>query len=770
MANIVTSYSNFSRAKLDHDMQGRYDLPIYQNAADVFYNWITNFKGNAILSAGFRSIYLHEDCEFIEFKYGTNQSYLCAFYANKIRFLAFDSGGTLGWVLSGGLPLEVATPYTLAEAKQLDYTQNNDVMVLTHLSHEPRRLIRTAANAFNLRTSTRQGDPFPLTWEATKAITAITRATRAQVTIVGHGYAVNDRVLIAGVVGMTEINSYTAAVYSVVDANNVTIDLDTTLFTAYSSGGTTAKVLTGSYPACCLFYKARLYFAATALKGTKGWGSETGDYDVFLIPGTITETSPLEFVIADIAQPIEWLFPGDNSLIAGSRDGIVAINGGGPNTAITSSTIQATLTSAEPCNDTYPFKKDGLIFYVGLNGRNVYFFRYDIVSESFLSEDANFLSYDITAGGISKMRQKKDKNDLVFCLRGDGALTSMNFKINGNERINGWHERTTYGGTDSVAFQDIGQIVDNEGNPRLFALVKRNGGFYIEMQADYVEFAKRSDFFTDDDAADYEAYLRYVGEQLRECCYLDNALTYSDLRSSTITFTPLTYDSAGDPATGTIVSSAADFTSGDIGKHMAYRTLTGYESGRYEITGYTATNTVTVSVLQVPTANIYSSWYMSFTTLSGLSQYNGETVGVVADGGYLSDFSVSGGAIDLGVTCTSIVVGYRYRGVIKTFPLGFQIQGNNTQVTLKDIVSVYLRCVASAGGYVGSDPYDLEPVQVLQQSDINYLPPIPIDGTSEAVDYTDTTEVDKCLWVIQDLPLPFQICSVVLNANYAMKP
>jgi hypothetical protein len=108
--------------------------------------------------------------------------------------------------------------------------------------------------------------------------------------------------------------------------------------------------------------------------------------------------------------------------------------------------------------------------------------------------------------------------------------------------------------------------------------------------------------------------------------------------------------------------------------------------------------------------------------------------------------------------------------VIKTFPLGFQIQGNNTQVTLKDIVSVYLRCVASAGGYVGSDPYDLEPVQVLQQSDINYLPPIPIDGTSEAVDYTDTTEVDKCLWVIQDLPLPFQICSVVLNANYAMKP
>lgn len=770
MANVVTSYSNFARAKLDHDMQGRFELPIYQSGADVFKNWITNFKGNAIYSAGFASVYPFQDCEFIEFKYGNNQNYLGVFYANTIRFLAFDSSGTLGWVLSGGVPLEVATPYTLAECKELDYTQNNDVMIITHPSHEPRKLKRTAANAFSLFTQSRQGDPFPLTWAATKVITAITRATQAQVTIAGHGYSVNDRILIAGVVGMTEINSYTAAIVGIVDANNVTVDIDTTLFTAYSSGGTAAKVLTGNYPACTLFYKSRLYFAATPLKGTKIWGSEAGDYDVYLIPGTITDISPLEFVIADIAQKIEWLFAGDNSLIAGSRDGIVAVNGGGPNTAITSETVQATLTSAEPCNEAYPFKKDGLVFYVGTNGRNVYFFRYDIVSESFLSEDANFLTYDITAGGITKMRPKKDKNDLVFNLRGDGVLTSMNFKITNSERINGWHERETYGGTSSVAFQDIGQIADNNGNPRLFVLVQRNGTYYIEMQADYVEFATRSDFFTDDKDADYEAYLRYVGEQLRACNYLDNSVTYQNLKSSTLTFTPSTFDADGNPTAGTIVSSIADFAPTDVDKHIAYRTLTGYESGRFEITAYTSTNTVQVDVLQTPTANTYSSWYLSFSTLSGISQFDGETVGVVADGGYLADFEISGGTIDFGVQCTSVVIGYRYRGIIKSFPLGFQIQGNNTQVTLKDIVSVYLRCVASAGGYIGSGPYDLQPVQELNQDDLNYLPPPVIDGTSDPVDYTDDTEIDKCLWVIQDLPLPFHICAVVLNANYAMKP
>lgn len=769
MAKIVTSYSNFSRAKLDHDMQGRFELPIYQSGADIFKNWITNFKGNAIYSAGFGLVYPFQDCEFIEFKYGNNQNYLCCFYANKIRFLAFDTSGTLGWVLDGSSNiLEVATPYTLAECKQLDYTQNNDVMVITHPSHEPRKLIRTAANAFTLRTAGRQGDPFPKTWAATKAISAITRATQAQITIVGHGYAVGDRFLIDGVSGMTEINKYTAAVVGVVDANNVTVDIDSSLYTAYSSGGTGAKVLTGDYPACCLFYKSRLYYAATPLKGTKVWASETGDYDNLLIPGTITDTSPLEFVIADIAQKIEWLFPGDNSLIAGSRDGIVAINGGGVNTAITSDTVQATLTSAEPCNDVYPFKKDGLVFYVGTNGRNLYFFRYDIVSESFLSEDANFLSYEITAGGLSKLRQKKDKNDLVFGLRGDGALISMNFKINGNERINGWHERDTYYGTAAATFEDIAQIVDNNGNQRLFALVNRGGVYYIELQADYVEFAQRGDFFTNDSDADTEAYFRYVGEQLRQCNYLDNSIRYSDRRATTLTFVPTAFDAEGNPTSGTITSTLAEFQPSDVGKHIAYRTATGYESGRFEIALFDSTSQVTVDVLQIPTTNVYSDWYMSFTSISGISQYDGKTVRVVADGGYLADFAVSGGTVDFGTQCTSVVVGYGYRGVIKTFPLGFQIQGNNTQITLKDIVAVYLRTVASAGGYIGSSPYDLQPVQDLSQADINYLPPIPIDGTSDSVDYTDDTEVDKCLWIVQDLPLPFQICSVVMEANYAI--
>jgi hypothetical protein len=84
--------------------------------------------------------------------------------------------------------------------------------------------------------------------EATKTITAITQANPGVVTSVGHGYSNGEEVYIAGIVGMTELNNRTFVVRNAT-ANTFTLeyksdatDVDTTSFTAYSSGGTAARV------------------------------------------------------------------------------------------------------------------------------------------------------------------------------------------------------------------------------------------------------------------------------------------------------------------------------------------------------------------------------------------------------------------------------------------------------------------------------------------------------------------------------------------------
>lgn len=72
----------------------------------------------------------------------------------------------------------------------------------------------------------------------TKSISAITQATDAVITTTSaHGIDVGDFVEVTGVVGMTELNGNTYEVLAKT-TDTLTIDVDSTGFTAYTSGGT----------------------------------------------------------------------------------------------------------------------------------------------------------------------------------------------------------------------------------------------------------------------------------------------------------------------------------------------------------------------------------------------------------------------------------------------------------------------------------------------------------------------------------------------------
>ena len=72
-----------------------------------------------------------------------------------------------------------------------------------------------------------------------KGITAITKAASAVVTVGTHTFVVGDVVLFSGVVGMTEINGLTGTV-TAFDATTITVNINSTGFTTYVSGGTAA--------------------------------------------------------------------------------------------------------------------------------------------------------------------------------------------------------------------------------------------------------------------------------------------------------------------------------------------------------------------------------------------------------------------------------------------------------------------------------------------------------------------------------------------------
>ena len=71
----------------------------------------------------------------------------------------------------------------------------------------------------------------------TRAITAITQAASAVVTVGAHTFAVNESVHFAGVVGMTQINGLRGTI-TAIGATDITVAINSTAFTTYTSAGT----------------------------------------------------------------------------------------------------------------------------------------------------------------------------------------------------------------------------------------------------------------------------------------------------------------------------------------------------------------------------------------------------------------------------------------------------------------------------------------------------------------------------------------------------
>lgn len=94
--------------------------------------------------------------------------------------------------------------------------------------------------------------PSPDEWPSTiRNITGITKAAQAKVTSVAHGFTSEDQgvttVDFLQVRGMIQINGLPGLIQEVIDADNFTVNINSTNFFTYTSGGY-ANIVTGSPP------------------------------------------------------------------------------------------------------------------------------------------------------------------------------------------------------------------------------------------------------------------------------------------------------------------------------------------------------------------------------------------------------------------------------------------------------------------------------------------------------------------------------------------
>ncbi len=693
-------FNNFASGELSPDVWGRTDRPFYTTGLEVMRNFFPLITGPALFRQGFR--YVHH---------------------TRLNGLAFG----LGFEFNG----EQAYTLEFTDLKMRVYKNGGVVL------------------------------------ETAKNITGITKATPGVVTSAAHGFSNGDEVYISGIVGMPELNGQ---FFLVANKTNDTFELtnvdgvsvSTSSYTAYSSGGTVARVYeiatpysaadlpqlkiaqtadlayivhpkyapmklsrtghaawtlatysrtsdkftgAGNYPGAVGFWGGRLVMGGTDNDPDMFWMSRGPDpstgaarYDDFTVGTADTDALAFTLTSQNFTADRIYWFSATPAFLVIGSSGGLYKANGGADGAA----ITPTKIAVTPVSSKAVANINPIIgdqtVYVEWGGLTLRSFEYDILNDNYLAFDKNLLSDDITHGGLTQIALAQGRPDLIYATRADGVLLSCTFLS--KEDVAGW-ARHPVGGTGAKVLSIVSES-QSTGFDQVVAFVERTINGVTRRYVEYLSQDPRvpdfSDYYTGDKTQDESVYRNIVFEAQKQFIRMDSAVVLDTVQSATLTLSAL----SGAAVTAT--ASAPSFTAADVGKTIMIKYLTGLETGVAKIVGYTSSTVVTIQTSQnFHTLNIPANgWYLMTSTVRGLGHLEGETVTVITDGGVHPDQEVLGGMITLEYPARYVIVGLRYIGILRTPDVELGTQGMFTIGKRRSVQSLYLRLRNTMGGKVGT--------------------------------------------------------------------
>ena len=147
MSKTLVSQTAFNRGELDPALFGRSDWQSYFSGAKMLRNMIVRPQGGALKRAGTEFIVEALDQDkpsvLIRFQFSVQQVYLLEF--SDYRFRVLMDGGVVTYPpghAKAGQQVVIDSPYSAEQMWMVRTAQTQDVMILTHPSHQPRRLTR----------------------------------------------------------------------------------------------------------------------------------------------------------------------------------------------------------------------------------------------------------------------------------------------------------------------------------------------------------------------------------------------------------------------------------------------------------------------------------------------------------------------------------------------------------------------------------------------------------------------------------------------------
>jgi hypothetical protein len=562
-----------------------------------------------------------------------------------------------------------------------------------------------------------------------KTITGVTQADPGVITSNSHGFSNGDEIYIDSVAGMTELNGRN---YRVANATTNTFTLtnlfgdaiDTTDFTAYTSGGTATEIYniatpyavadlptlrfvqsadtmfivhpsyairtltrsadnnwtfatptitgtpdpalntgTDNYPSVVTFFEQRLVYGATNNNPQTLWFSKNGDYSNFTA-GTGADDALIYTIASNQVNAIRYL-SATRVLTIGTTGGeyVLTATSDGP---ITPTTTLIRKYSNYGSAAIEPVQVADVTLFVQRGGRKVREFRYvgDINVAAYQAPDITIVAEHITAGGLSAFAYQQEPDGVIWAIRADGSLIGVTYRR--EEEVVAWHKHVIGGEFDGgqAIVESIATLPSDTGEDELYMIVKRtiNG-----VTKRYVELMRPFDF----------------GGVTTGAFFVDSGLRYD----------------------GSAIGS-----------------------------------------------------------LKGLYHLEGETVTVLANGASHPNRVVADGGVSLAYSSTTAAIGYGYTSSMQTMRIESGSADGTSQGKPKRIHAITLRLHETVGIEVGNSPSENDRI-FFRDSSMAMDQAVPLFTGDKDIEFPGGYDEDDRLYIRQTQPLPMSVLALFPRMN-----
>lgn len=149
MPKLTIIQANFNAGELSPDLGGHIDIDRYANGAKTMLNAVPQIAGGSKRRAGTRIVAAAKSntdlTRLIPFVFNKEQAYVLEFGNLYTRFYT-----TAGQIVSGAVPVELATTYQGADVFEIEYTQGADTMFIAHEDLPIKRLLRLGSASWRI--------------------------------------------------------------------------------------------------------------------------------------------------------------------------------------------------------------------------------------------------------------------------------------------------------------------------------------------------------------------------------------------------------------------------------------------------------------------------------------------------------------------------------------------------------------------------------------------------------------------------------------------